>query len=77
MKKYLVSTTTHKTDGTRIDNWEGAYIEAECREDAEKEAVEWEENMLLLVGAYNIEIDGTTIWHEIEGEERYTVVHID
>lgn len=78
MKKYLVSTTTHAINGTQIDAWEGDYIEATSREEAVNAGAEWEAKLLREEeDAEDVEIDGTTVFYKIDGEEFYREISVD
>lgn len=77
MKKYLVSSTTHDITGRQIDAWEGDYIEAASQEDAAKAGAEWEAKLLKEDDAEDVEIDGTTVFYKIDGEEFYKEISVD
>ena len=77
MTKYLVSTTTHTNTGRQIDAWEGDYTEALNAEEAAADAAKWEAELLRSDGAIRVEIVGTTVFYEQDGEEYYKEIQVD
>ena len=77
--KYLVSTETFSCeDGRRLDSWEGDYIEANSKENAMKESVEWEEKLLKEnTDATDISTDKDIVYYTAEEEERYIKISIE
>lgn len=76
--KYLVGITTHDKVGNQIDAWEGYHIEANDAEQAAKEAIEWDIELMTSDGATNIGRLGNQFFcYMMGGEEFYREIHID
>ena len=76
--KYLISTTTHNAaTGAMIDNWEGDYTEAKSKEEAVRDAAQWEAFMIESDGAEAVEIQGNKVFYQKDGEEYYSEIHAD
>lgn len=75
--RYRVSTTTHRSDGSQIDNWKGDYIEAESKADAIAEEAEWEARLLKEDDVSDVKVDGDKVFFTRDGERLYLTVYAD